>query len=120
MKCSNCSNEYSNNNSYCPKCGENNPQFTVQVEEVKTSTYQSNTSSSYQSQPTQTNYTNTQTNSTPQDETNYGLAILSFFIPLVGFILAASLWNSKPNTASACLQASLWSVGLVIFVNILF
>lgn len=119
MKCSNCGNEYPISSSYCPKCGENNPDFSSYKEEVKPTYQATNTQSNYQSQ--QSYQTPPTTNTTGvEEEANFGLAVLSFIIPLVGFILAAAYWTSKPKTASACLQASLWSVGLVIFVNLVF
>lgn len=120
MKCSNCSNDYPVTSAYCTKCGENNPQYSFsQEKQAEEYSSQSHISSS-QSNRSQSNTYQTTTPPQAQDETNYGLAVLSFFIPLVGFIIAASLWSSKPNTASACLQASFWSVGLIIFFNLVF
>lgn len=119
MRCSNCGNDYPISNSYCPKCGENNPSYESYKEEVTPSYVSKKPDETYQNS---TNYTYTPQNDSTkvEDETNYGLAVISFIIPLVGFIIAASLWSTKPNTASACLQAAFWSIGLVIFVNLLF
>jgi len=120
MKCSNCNYDYPVTSAYCTKCGENNPQYSFsQEKETKEYSSQSYVSSNEANRSQSNTYQSQVTTPIANDDTNYGLAVLSFFIPLVGFIIAASLWSSKPNTASACLQAAFWSVGLVIFFNLI-
>ena len=61
---------------------------------------------------------NKNTNSKTEDKPTIGLSILSFFIPLVGIILAAGNWKSKPISAKRYLIVSVVSVALFIFINI--
>lgn len=57
----------------------------------------------------------------PQEEkASIGLAILSFFIPLVGIILFFVKKKERPKTAKACLIGALISVALSIIFSIIF
>ena len=44
-----------------------------------------------------------------EDKPSVGLSILSFFIPLVGFILAGTNWSSKPKSAKRYLIVAIVS-----------
>ena len=61
---------------------------------------------------------NENSNPNKDDKPTIGLSILSFFIPLVGFILAAANWKSKPISAKRYLIISGISFALFIFLNI--
>ena len=58
------------------------------------------------------------TNSKTNDKPSIGLSILSFFIPLVGFILAAANWKSKPISAKRYLIVAGVAFAFCIIVNI--
>lgn len=57
---------------------------------------------------------------TPQnteDKPTIGLSILSFIIPIVGFILAFVNWKSKPISAKRYLIIASISVSIVLFLE---
>ena len=58
------------------------------------------------------------TNPKPEDKPSIGLSILSFIFPLIGFILAAVNWKSKPISAKRYLIVSAVSFALFIIINI--
>ena len=99
MYCKHCGKEVENGARYCPHCGkdlENNDPF-ADYGTTKTS---------------QNNYRQ------EEDQPNFGLAVLSFFIPLVGLILFAC-WNSSyPLKAKSCAKGALigFIVGIVFSV----
>lgn len=55
----------------------------------------------------------------PNDETNIGLAILSFFIPLFGFIYGGVKYKEAPKSSKTYLICAGVSVGLSILTGII-
>lgn len=53
-----------------------------------------------------------------EEKASVGLAILSFFIPLVGIILFFAKKKSKPKTAKACGIAALTSIAICVIMSI--
>lgn len=57
---------------------------------------------------------------TPQEEkVNKGLAVISFFIPIVGLILYLTQKNEKPKTAKACGKCALANIIIAIIGSII-
>lgn len=52
------------------------------------------------------------------DDHNFLWGLLSFFFPLVGWILAAAWWRDRHSNAKACLIGSLIPVGLLLLVYV--
>ena len=57
------------------------------------------------------------TNSKTEDKPTIGLSILSFIIPLVGFILAFVNWKTKPISAKRYLIISSVAVSIFLFLD---
>ena len=104
IQCPTCGATVSDQAANCPKCGA--PISSA-----------SNRPAYQQVAPTQQTYSPT----SREDESNVGLNILSFFIPLVGWILWGVFKNESPIKAKAC---SRWAwIGfaiLAVFRIILF
>lgn len=96
MFCEKCGKEIMDEAFVCPHCG------------CATSNYKQPISAQYVQTPTAPVVSN--------EPANVGLNILSFLIPLVGFIMAAVYWNSKPNVAKGCLKWAIVSVGIYIVI----
>lgn len=57
----------------------------------------------------------------PQEQkANVGLAILSFFIPIVGIVLYFTQKNEKPKTAKACGKAALACIIINVIIGIIY
>lgn len=95
-----------NNNFNTPN--EQSGQYTDPQQNTQNTQYyqappQDNGQQYYQTPPQGFNY-----QMPPQEEkANVGLAILSFFIPIVGLVLYLTQKNEKPKTAKACGKAAL-------------
>lgn len=74
-------------------------------------------------QPTQGYYNQFNGNIPPmppqEEKANVGLAILSFFIPIVGIVLYFVQKNDKPKTAKACGKAALACIIIGVIVSII-
>lgn len=72
----------------------------------------------YYQVPQGDNSFNYNVNMPPQEEkANVGLAVLSFFIPIVGLILYITKKNDKPKTAKACGKAALACVIISVILS---
>lgn len=94
--CSKCGTTAEDNAGFCTACGtafespQPRPQTYYQQQNYQQPTYQT-----YSQQPVS------------DEPANGGLCVLSFFIPIVGFVLAAINWNTAPRAAKSYLKASL-------------
>lgn len=52
------------------------------------------------------------------DDHNFLWGLLSFFFPLVGWILAAIWWQNRHSNAKACLIGSLIPVGMMLLAMV--
>lgn len=59
------------------------------------------------------------TQENPQDKLSFGLAVLSFLIPIVGIVIYFSDKSEKPNKAKSACNAALWSIGIGVVLNII-
>lgn len=103
-------NNEQNGSYYEPQQAENTNQY-YQPQQPQQQYYQV---------PQGDNSFNYNVNMPPQEEkANVGLAVLSFFIPIVGLILYITKKNDKPKTAKACGKAALACVIINIIVGII-
>lgn len=57
--------------------------------------------------------------SVPEDNAGWGSMLLSFFIPLIGFILYLSWYKTKPMSAKKVIKSALVRIGLNILLAVL-
>lgn len=104
IKCSNCGSMFSSKATACPKCGCTNNGSVSDYNSNTNYVNSYNNGGSYQSGYTQQkNYQEAQP-VYPQydDKASIGLCILSFLIPLIGWILYFVLRGNTPVKAKAC------------------
>ncbi len=92
---------------YCPTCGTTSEDSASFCTACGTALGPKQAQQSYQQQSYQQPYQTYQPQPVSDEPANGGLCVLSFFIPLVGFILAAINWNTAPRAAKSYLKASL-------------
>lgn len=96
MLCNKCGRRVSDGSNFCPVCGAD-------------LRYQKNSSSS------SSGYVN------PDDETNFGYTLLSFFMPYIGIVLYIVWFKEFPKRAKSCLNGIIAGViCIVIFVCCVF
>lgn len=102
MKCNWCNSDVQANTKFCPNCGKEivyNNQQTMNQQQMQQQMYN-------QGYPV-------------EQKANVGLAILSWFIPLVGLILFITKKNNEPKTAKACGVCALISFILSFIASLL-
>ena len=107
MNCTMCGREITKRERFCGYCGENNQLY----EEPSQSTMVEPTTTTYYSQPTQTQYTKI-------DKLGFWLGFLSFVFPIAGFVLYFTYKRDRPNAAKTALVVSLISAAIG-FYNLL-
>lgn len=109
MYCHQCGKEVSDEAKFCPYCGAQLSQSDFQENTQQNMNYQPN--GTYQPlQQGQPRYNE-------EDAPSVGFAILSFFIPIAGFILFL-VWNKElPLKAKSCLKG--FVIGIVTYVVVM-
>ncbi|MEG0452907.1 MAG: zinc ribbon domain-containing protein [Coprobacillus sp.] len=108
MYCKKCGKEI-DEVKFCPYCGAE--QTSTQTEGTNQG-YQPINQEPYQQQSYQQSYQGQ--NYRNDDESHFGFAVLSFFIPIVGLVLYL-VWNKEyPKKAGSCLKGLL--TGVVLYV----
>lgn len=93
MKCPRCGEENFSTDYFCRKCGLilANPEYQI---------------------------SNSSTEDTDYEKIDYGLMIVCFFVPIVGFVLAIIRWQQQPKTAKRALLAAV--AGIIISILSIF
>lgn len=109
MKCKNCNMEVQPGTKYCPNCGSEITEVAMNENAVVETPQVNNVN-----QPVVNNVV-------AEDKTNVLLVVLSWFIPLVGFILFFTMKKTSPKTAKASgLCALISAIISLVFVIIAF
>lgn len=121
VQCKDCGAMVSDQASACPKCGApiepaaNGQQYQQPYQQQYQQPYQQPYQQQYQ-QPAYQQVAPNQPYQAPVNDTpNAGLNVLSFFFPLVGWILWGVNHQTKPNSARACAKWA-WIGFAVAFV----
>lgn len=121
--CSNCGAHLADNVNFCSNCGASQIARQSQQPQQSQQTYYSqqpnyNTQNYYSAQPSSS------VNS-PKDEKSFGIALLGFFVPIVGLILFLVWKDSSPLKAKSAGKGALTgfiiaTVSFVLLIILLF
>lgn len=106
--CQNCGTELKPSDSFCPTCGEQINHDNMEHFDEEREFYDKRYQHDYYNKPVN-----------HDDKSSIGFMILSFFIPILGFILYAIWLKDYPKKANSCLNGAVACITLYIGIFII-
>ena len=138
MNCKQCGGNITESDQYCPHCGASNPYYVQKQPEVEPfidpfaneenetdtkssgiDSIRSNYNGWSESSKNTVEHYNEKEESNKKDRPSFGLALLSFAFPLVGWIMYFIFKSDKPKMAKQALNSAWLGVFCSIFLCIL-
>lgn len=138
MNCKQCGGNITESDQYCPHCGASNPYYVKKQPEVEPfidpfaneenetdtkssgiDSIRSNYNGCSESSKNTVEHYNEKEEANKNDRPSFGLALLSFAFPLVGWIMYFIFKSDKPKMAKQALNSAWFGVFCSIFLCIL-